>query len=192
MCTRVKPQDGGLEPRTHHLTFISTVLALRGNHVYPQPLVDPVSKSVLCWNGEAWKIAGERVSGNDTELIFDLFLRAVSGDREAVAHRLAEAVASISGPFAFIFYDAVHSKLFFSRDCLGRRSLLQGYDKNGGLKLCSLCDGTSSTSFEEVGFSGIYMIDLEASLNASTQQYNIETLPWSSDPTLPAGHVVSR
>lgn len=190
VCTRVK-QDGVHEPQTHHLTFISTVLALRGDHVYSQPLVDPVTQSVLCWNGEAWKIAGERVSGNDTELVFDLFLRAVSGDRETSAHSLAEAVASISGPFAFVFYDVVHSRLFFSRDCLGRRSLLQGFDKDGSVKICSLCDGTSSTQFEEVGFSGIYMIDLEAPLSASTKQYNIETLPWSSDPIPPAGHIVS-
>lgn len=191
VCTRTKAQDGVSEPQTHHLTFISTVLALRGDHVYSQPLVDPVTQSVLCWNGEAWKIAGEWVSGNDTELVFDLFLRAVRGDRETASHRLADAVASISGPFAFVLYDAVHSRLFFSRDCLGRRSLLQGFEKDGSLKICSLCDGTSSTNFEEVGFSGIYVIDLEASLYASTQQYNIDTLPWSSDPIPPAGHIVS-
>lgn len=190
VCTRTKAQDGVHEPQTHHLTFISTVLALRGDHVYSQPLVDPVTQSVLCWNGEAWKIAGKRVSGNDTEFVLNLFLGAVRGDRETAAHRLADAVASISGPFAFVFYDAVNSRLFFSRDCLGRRSLLQGYE-DGALKICSICDGTSSACFEEVGFSGIYMIDLEASLNAGTQQYNIETLPWSSDTIPPSGHVVS-
>lgn len=192
VCKTAKAQDGVAEPLTHHLTFISTVLSLRGDHVYSQPLLDPVTQSVLCWNGEAWKIAGERVNGNDTELVLDLFLRAVSGDHKAAAHRLAEAVASISGPFAFVFYDAVHSRLFFSRDCLGRRSLLQGFDEDGSLKICSLCDGTSSTCFEEVGFSGIYTIDLEASVHASKQQYRIETLPWSSDPFPPAGHIVSQ
>ncbi|KAJ5659494.1 hypothetical protein N7507_005945 [Penicillium longicatenatum] len=181
--------DGG--PQSFHLTFISTVLALRGDHVYTQPLVDQATQSVLCWNGEAWKIAGERVSGNDTEHVFNLFLQAVAGDRNGPAHRLGEAVASISGPFAFVFYDATKSRLFFSRDCLGRRSLLQGYEDDGALKICSLCDGSSSAPFKEVGFDGVYMIDLTRSydLSASKDQYRIETLPWSSDFSTPAGHI---
>ncbi|KAJ5810111.1 uncharacterized protein N7503_002329 [Penicillium pulvis] len=182
------PDEG---PQSFHLTFISTVLALRGDHVYKQPLIDKATQSVLCWNGEAWKIAGERVSGNDTEHILSLFLRAVAGDRNGAAHRLGEAVASISGPFAFVFYDATNSRLFFSRDCLGRRSLLQGYEEDGTLKICSLCDGSSPVHFEEVGFEGIYMIDLARSydLSASKNRYQIETLPWSSDAITPEGHI---
>lgn len=168
------------------------MLSLRGDHVYSQPLVDSDTLSVLCWNGEAWKIDGEPVHGNDTELVFSLFLRAIRGDCENATHRLTEAVASISGPFAFVFYDAVHSRIFFSRDCLGRRSLLLGFDDDdGSLKLCSLCDGSSLTSFEEVGFSGIYMIDLEVPVNPN-QRYTIETLPWTSDSPPPAGHIVSQ
>lgn len=189
----VKAQDGVSQPLTAHLTFISTVLSLRGDHVYPQPLVDPATQSVLCWNGEAWKIAGKRVLGNDTEHVLGLFLQAVSGDSQTASHRLADAVASISGPFAFVFYDAVKSRLFFSRDCLGRRSLLQGFDEDGNLKICSLCDGSSSTNFEEVGFSGVYTIDLGAYQDPSVsprERYKIEILPWSSDHSPPTGHIV--
>ncbi|KAJ6014670.1 hypothetical protein N7540_009261 [Penicillium herquei] len=188
----ISAPDGQL--LTYHLTFISTVLSLRGDHVYTQPLIDPASRSVLCWNGEAWKIAGERVSGNDTEHILSLFLQAVAvndDDRRSPAHKLGEAVASISGPFAFVFYDAPNSRIFFSRDCLGRRSLLQGYDDDGTLKICSICDGSSSTCFQEVGFSGVYMIDLLAPHGMSPsieEQYKIETLPWSTDPST-EGHI---
>ncbi|KMU78919.1 asparagine synthetase domain- containing protein 1 [Coccidioides immitis RMSCC 3703] len=60
-----------------YLTFISSVLALRGDHVEAQPLVDPSSQSVLCWNGEAWKISNEIISGNDTHRVFQLFLESV-------------------------------------------------------------------------------------------------------------------
>ncbi|KAJ5632578.1 hypothetical protein N7490_008917 [Penicillium lividum] len=180
-------------PHTLHLTFISTVLALRGDHVYTQPLIDAATQSVLCWNGEAWKIAGERVSGNDTEHVLNLFMQAVAGvdDRNTAAHRLGKAVASISGPFAFVFYDATNSQLFFSRDCLGRRSLLQGYEADGTLKICSLCDGSTSVHFEEVGFDGVYMIDLATFRNssASNDRYKIETLPWSSDSVPPVDHI---
>lgn len=169
-----------------HLTFISTVLSLRGDHFHSQPLVDKESQSVLCWNGEAWKVAGEPVQDNDTKLIFQLFLQAAkpssaSGD---VVQRFADLISSISGPFSFVFYDALSSKLFFSRDCLGRRSLLLGINENGSLKLCSLCDGTSSTVFEEVDTNGVHMIDLTAP--GTTTAYSIQTLPWSNDKDLRA------
>ncbi|KAJ5217363.1 hypothetical protein N7468_010371 [Penicillium chermesinum] len=173
---------------TCDLTFISTVLALRGEHVYAQPIVDPATQSVLCWNGEAWKIEGQRVSGNDTELILNLLLEAVrsDSDRRLSASRIGAAVAKITGPFAFIFYDAVHSRLFFGRDCLGRRSLLWGWDENDTLKICSICDGSSSSHFKEVGFDGVYTIDLEAprgSFNTLQDQYQIETLAWNTKST---------
>lgn len=35
-----------------HLTFVSSVLALRGNHVAVQPLVDEGTGNILCWNGQ--------------------------------------------------------------------------------------------------------------------------------------------
>lgn len=186
-----------------HLTFVSTVLSLRGDRVCPQPLVDPTSQSVLCWNGEAWKVGGEQVRDSDTEFVFQLFLQAVQPspileeaditDRKNVAaKRFADAVRSISGPFSFVFYDAFNSMLFFSRDCLGRRSLLQGLDDAGNLKICSVCDGTPSTGFEEVATDGVHMIDLEHVLeqnalsservteDAPSNKYNINTLPWDS------------
>lgn len=193
VCREVKTQDAVSQPQ-QHLTFISTVLSLRGDHVYSQPLIDSSTQSVLCWNGEAWKIGGEPVSGNDTERVFNLFLQAVKSDCNNSSQSLAESVATISGPFAFVFYDAVNARLYFSRDCLGRRSLLQGFDEDGSLKICSVCDGSSSTLFDEVGFAGIYMINLDAYQDTSASpkdHYKIETLPWSSDSIPPAGHIVS-
>jgi asparagine synthetase B (glutamine-hydrolysing) len=193
VCREVKTQDAVSQPQQQHLTFISTVLSLRGDHVYSQPLIDPATQSVLCWNGEAWKIAGELVSGNDTERVFNMFLQAVRTDYKDASHKLASAAATISGPFAFVFYDAVNARLFFSRDCLGRRSLLQGFEEDGSLKICSLCDGSSSTVFEEVGFAGIYMINLDAYQDIPTSpmgHYKVETLPWSSDLAPSDGHIV--
>ncbi|KAI1831454.1 hypothetical protein DTO006G1_1751 [Penicillium roqueforti] len=188
----INAQDGVSPPLSYYLTFTSTVLSLRGDHVYTQPLVDPTTQSVLCWNGEAWKIAGERVQGNDTERVFNLFLQAVKGDQNDPVERMAEAIASLSGPFAFVFYDAVNSRLFYSRDCLGRRSLLEGFDENGNLKICSICDSASLDCFKEVGTEGVCTIDLaryqDPSLSAR-ELCKIETLPWSSAASLPAGHI---
>ncbi|OQE43100.1 hypothetical protein PENCOP_c003G04555 [Penicillium coprophilum] len=189
----ISAQDGLSRPLSYYLTFTSTVLSLRGDHVYTQPLVDPATQSVLCWNGEAWKIAGKRVQGNDTEHVFNLFLQAVESDQNHSVERMSEAISSLSGPFAFVFYDAVNSRLFYSRDCLGRRSLLEGYDKIGNLKICSICDSASVDSFKEVGTEGICTIDLARYQDPSLsprELCQIEILPWSSAASPPTDHIV--
>ncbi|GFF77913.1 hypothetical protein IFM61606_01358 [Aspergillus udagawae] len=173
------------------LTFISTVLSLRGDHVYAQPLVDSSTQSVLCWNGEAWKIAGEPIQDNDTESIFQSFLRATHSLLDAVDHedpvrKIAGVISNITGPFSFVFYDAVNSRLYFSRDCLGRRSLLQGLDESGNLRICSVCDSSSSSHFEEVDTDGVHFIDFEQdvlqnALVSGAIKFNpdaIQTLRW--------------
>ncbi|KAJ6004497.1 hypothetical protein N7522_006142 [Penicillium canescens] len=188
----IKGQDGSTSRLSYYLTFTSTVLSLRGDHVYTQPLVDPATQSVLCWNGEAWKIGGERVQGNDTEDVFNLFLQAVQFESKDATERLVKAIGSLSGPFAFVFYDAVHSRVFYSRDCLGRRSLLEGFDENGNLKICSICDSSSISCFREVGTEGVYTIDLERPQDPTVyprELCQIQTLPWSSDPSPSAGHI---
>ncbi|PIG89957.1 asparagine synthase related protein [Aspergillus arachidicola] len=182
------------------LTFVSTVLSMRGDQVVAQPLVDTTGESVLCWNGDAWKIAGEPIRGNDTQLIFNLLLQAAKPsynsessnalDNGSAVQRVVDVISRISGPFSFVFYDAVNAKLYFSRDCLGRRSLLQGIDDTGAFKICSLCDGTSSTHFDEVGTTGVHMIDFTHSVmqdsptpETGATHFNldsIQTLPWEN------------
>lgn len=189
------------------LTFVSTVLSMRGDHLVSQPLVDAATQSVLCWNGDAWKIAGQPIQGNDTEVIFNLLLQATKSSSEASVlndsvQNVANVISSISGPFAFVFYDAVNSRLFFSRDCLGRRSLLQGCDEQGSLKICSLCDGTTTTHFEEVLTDGMHMIDLDQSVlwdvsQASTganvifNPGSIQTIPWTDSDSDPGHNLVN-
>jgi asparagine synthetase B (glutamine-hydrolysing) len=177
------------------LTFISTVLSLRGDHVYAQPLVDSSTQSVLCWNGEAWKIAGEPIQDNDTESIFQSFLDAV--DHEDPVQKIAGVISNITGPFSFVFYDAVNSRLYFSRDCLGRRSLLQGLDDAGNLRICSVCDSSSSSHFEEVDTNGVHFIDFEQDVLLNTLvsgaiKFNpdaIQTLHWEHKDATTSGLV---
>ncbi|QQK45863.1 Asparagine synthase family amidotransferase [Penicillium digitatum] len=188
----INAQEGVSPPVSYYLTFTSTVLSLRGEHVFTQPLVDPRTQSVLCWNGEAWKIAGERVQGNDTERVFNLFLQAVDSGQKDSVERMVEAIASVSGPFAFVFYDAINSRLFYSRDCLGRRSLLEGFDENGNLKICSICDSSLVDCFKEVGTEGVCTIDLARYQDPSfspRELCQIKILPWSSSASPPADHI---
>ncbi|KAK1995866.1 asparagine synthase [Colletotrichum falcatum] len=162
----VQSQTRPLDPDANpvFLTFTSTVLALRGDHVTQQPFRDASSESVLCWNGEAWKIAGAPVQGNDGEAISSL-LTAASGRDEAPA---LDVLRSIEGPFAFVYFDAAASRIYYGRDRLGRRSLL--LNQMEGLRLSSIAESTSP-EWAEVEADGIYVLDLAA---------------WSRDPNSPS------
>ncbi|SMR43366.1 unnamed protein product [Zymoseptoria tritici ST99CH_1E4] len=138
---------------------------------YPGPVgADPVpfrkaeSESTLCWNGEAWQIRGERPDGNDTTRIFDVLqeaaLNAQGDDLTEATTAVAKALAEAAGPYAFVFFDDEHSRIFFGRDLLGRRSLLRSIDAEGNILLCSVTDGLKLTAWSEVEADGIYCIDL--------------------------------
>ncbi|KAL5334716.1 asparagine synthase-domain-containing protein [Aspergillus crustosus] len=188
------------------LAFVSTVLSMRGDVVVRQPLTDTDrTGSIFAWNGDAWKIARQAIpEKNDTEIVFRHLLQAttrdyLSGNYNSIPgspQKVAEAISKISGPFAFVFYDAVNSKLYFGRDCLGRRSLLWGLDKAGNFKICSLCDGGSPpTSFQEVEADGVYMIDFEDQIpnHAGPLRFDanrITKIPWSHE-SLPTYHMIS-
>lgn len=189
-----------------YLSFISSVLALRGDHVEEQPLVDTASQSVLCWNGEAWKINGGIVQGNDACQIFQLLLDAVRPPasqpdfdsdikredyKRNTMEKFAQALSSISGPFSFLFYDGYGSRIFYGRDYLGRRSLLHGCDSEGNFKIASVCDGTPSKHFEEVGTDGIHVMDVSRLLSDGIPdvvpgqpdhaRFVEDTIAWESD-----------
>jgi len=140
-----------------YLSFTSTVLALRGGDVASQPFIDPAAGSILCWNGEIWKL-GEDVllSGNDGEILFDALMRAASTDVVGQPLGVLKVLSSISGPFAFVFLDKVHSQLFFGRDRLGRRSLL--YNTNSSsIEFASTSEPVNG-DWKEVEADAIYMI----------------------------------
>ncbi|ORY09593.1 asparagine synthase-domain-containing protein [Clohesyomyces aquaticus] len=147
-----------------HATFLSTVLSLRGTNLVKQPLKDVATQSILCWNGEAWKIGTEPVQGNDAQLIFDLLLKSSSGgegQKEASIERVVDVVSTIRGPFAFVFFDAPKSHLYYGRDCLGRRSLLLKSIANGDFILSSVCDNDTEDQWSELDADGLYVLDLK-------------------------------
>ncbi|KAB5532715.1 asparagine synthase [Coniochaeta sp. 2T2.1] len=138
------------------LTFTSTVLALRGDHVTQQPFQDPETGSVLCWNGEAWKIGGRVVQGNDGAAVFGLLSDASRSGVDAIL----EALRSIEGPFAFVYFDAKSRTLYFGRDRLGRRSLLICHDDTEGSLVLSSIAESCEKKWKEVEADGIYSMPL--------------------------------
>ena len=155
-----------------YLTFHSTVLSLRGQPITTQPLEDPETGSLLCWNGEAWASNGEDIIGNDARKVFELLLGAAtrrdhpelgSGDsRQENMSRVGQVLHQITGPYAFVYLDAADLRLYYARDVLGRRSLLFHSCNECGIKLCSLADPQNMHEWEEVGANSIYVLDLAA------------------------------
>ncbi|KAK4188743.1 hypothetical protein QBC35DRAFT_381774 [Podospora australis] len=157
------------------LTLTSTVLALRGDHVAPQPLVDDAAVatgSVLCWNGEAWRIGGDIVDAhdNDGEAIFARLSKASALlSLPSSTDVLLEVFRAIEGPFAFVYYHEPSNTLLYGRDRLGRRSLMLSHEEETGtVTLCSLSgrqEGGAATGSKwvEVEADGIYSLKLGSS-----------------------------
>ncbi|KAF7530893.1 hypothetical protein G7054_g9408 [Neopestalotiopsis clavispora] len=95
------------------LTFTSTVLALRGDHLAQQPFKHPEHGSVLCWNGEAWKIDDHAVEGNDGEEIFARLAANTCVEAEQRRAYTIDVLRGIRGPFAFLYYDAPGKCLYY-------------------------------------------------------------------------------
>ena len=167
--------------QSHFLTFVSTVLSLRGDSIISQPLEDPNSGSLLCWNGEAWKIDNALVQGNDAKAVFDLLLEASQSfsncpqNGSSSPYRglqdVVQAIGSITGPYAFVFYDAQSRRVFYGRDALGRRSLVMKRYGAGNLAISSVSDATEADGWDEVEADGVYMLDIER--NATSH------IPWA-------------
>ncbi|KAI1342594.1 asparagine synthase-domain-containing protein [Xylariaceae sp. FL0016] len=141
------------------LGFTSTVLALRGDHVARQPLESQRSASVLCWNGEAWKIGGELVDGNDGEVIVSKLPAEEPRLPDIQENQILDLLRSIEGPFALVYFDAPTNRLYYGRDRLGRRSLLQFFGGTNAMQLASVAD-VPTDEWEEVQADGIYVMNL--------------------------------
>jgi asparagine synthetase B (glutamine-hydrolysing) len=163
-------QTGGSRPASLTLTFVATVLALRGDHIQVQPLVDTHTNSVLCWNGEAWKFNSRVVSGNDTSQVFELLLSASNAPRSR--DEVLRVLTTIAGPFAFVYFDAISSTLYYGRDRLGRRSLMISRDAAFSLIISSNSTNSTYSSCNEVDTATIHALDLSHNLT------ELENLPW--------------
>ena len=190
--TAVSPNScSNTHKQTYCLTFISTVLSLRGSSIVKQPLSNPKSGCLLSWNGEVWSIGNQWIQGNDAEYLFDYFLDAANRHRDNVEHTIAsrdqslhcliDMLSSITGPYAFVFYDAQHHRVFYGRDPLGRRSLLIRRHSTGGFMLSSISDCTEPEGWVEVEADGIYVLDLTADIDLSGDVDPVTYVPWVTD-----------
>lgn len=164
--------------------FYSTVLHLRGPEVVPQPRIS--NGDVLCWNGEIFGGIPVAFGQNDTEVLMEQLENATT------EIDLLNVFVNIEGPFAFVYYRASTKKIWFARDCLGRRSLLWYKSKNGPFMLSSVGKSNETENedgtWEEVPANGIYCIDLNDTATdgdiLSACGRSIKLHPWTySDPS---------
>ncbi|KAI1077138.1 asparagine synthase-domain-containing protein [Whalleya microplaca] len=162
---------------TWNLCFTSTVLALRGDHVAKQPLESPATGSILCWNGEAWRINTQTVSNNDGEAILAQLVATGVSSVEARESHILNTLRSIDGPFAFVFYDSESKCVFFGRDRLGRRSLLFNEAEDGSSISFSSVADVPAIVWKEVQADGIYSLRLDAQYTISGRVMTHNWLP---------------
>lgn len=162
-----------------YISIASSVLALRGDDIVPQPIVSSVSKSFLCWNGEAWKFKEEEVTGNDAVAVFQLLTQDGSDNQiPAQLHtQVTKGVEAIVGPFAMVFFESHSQRLYFGRDRLGRRSLLMTKMHSGDIIISSVSDLSFSDTWEEVEADGLYYIDLQKQVN-DTSKFAVDMVPF--------------
>jgi asparagine synthetase B (glutamine-hydrolysing) len=140
--------SGQTSHQSLELTFTSSVLHLRGREVTVQPLVSDTG-DVLCWNGEVWQGLDVHDDENDG-------LKLVEALAQGSVWKVME---KIEGPWAMIYFSCKDRKLWYGRDCLGRRSLLRkSAGETGEFLLSSV--GVDKDAWEEVSVDGLWCLDL--------------------------------
>ncbi|GHJ86402.1 hypothetical protein NliqN6_2804 [Naganishia liquefaciens] len=149
-------RDVQRESDTIRLRFVSSVLALRGDHVARQPLVGK-SGNVLCWNGQIFEGMDIALEQNDTEMLF----QALENRTDHTDSLLIEILATIEGPYAFVYYDRDAGTIYFARDVFGRRSLLMSYPTGSVFTVASVASSAATRdAMEEIDCRWIWALDI--------------------------------
>ena len=87
------------------------------------------------------------------------YTRYPCGD-ESHVDKVVSVFSRITGPYAFVYYDACNAQIFYGRDNLGRRSLLVNKHRRESFAISSVCDPDTAQEWEEVEPDSIYVLDL--------------------------------
>ena len=144
-----------------HLTMAGAVLHLRGDRVLPQPVRDD-QHNWLLWNGEAYECGPM----SDTDYVSNQLSRIAkswkAGHQDDFSTQMIETMQRILGPWAFIWWHASTSTLWYGRDPLGRRSLLvrRSRDERGAevVELASAVGRDSGAGWAPVEASGLHSV----------------------------------
>ncbi|GFR06362.1 asparagine synthetase domain-containing protein 1 [Trichonephila clavata] len=152
------------------ICLTSSVLQLRGSSLSQQPFTDG-SGNYLLWNGEIFDGDMYEESQSDTKVLSEKLFNAKDPSE------VIPIIASVKGPFAFVFYQN-NGLLWFGRDIFGRRSLLWKADSKS-FHLCSLSN--LEEEWNELCTEGVFCLDLKQSITKKCCIINL--YPWSSTPS---------
>jgi asparagine synthetase B (glutamine-hydrolysing) len=97
---------------------------------------------------------------------------------------ILSVLSEIEGPFAFVYFDASQNKIWFGRDCLGRRSLL--WQQSETSFILSSVASTDLGAWQEVPANGFYAINLnlpyEENGLPNPNNHHITLYPWKYHP----------
>lgn len=150
-----------------NFNIIGSVLHVQGNIITSQPLQDGDGNS-FCWNGEVFGGFDLIPNIGDTSQVFELLLKSNDiSDNSLRDTFIVESLASIHGPYAFIFYSVLHNAIYFGRDPFGRRSLLQFVSKHidgmiHSLSSVKLDINDDLYNWVEVPTQGIFKVNLNS------------------------------
>jgi len=161
------------------VTFTSSVLHLRGPAITVQPLISQ-SGNILCWNGEIWKgIPIQDCENDGLKLLQEL---------ERGNDKVWKVMERIEGPWAMVYYEVETKKIWFGRDCLGRRSLLKRDLSGEGIVLSSV--GSIMEGWEEVGVEGLWCLDLHDWVEDMKTKPNLHPWVWKDEAPQQEGVMV--
>lgn len=133
------------------------VLWTQGKFPVTQPLKAANQKRLL-FNGDIYSFGADQknVDENDNDG-YQLFQRLNSSECDM---SMASILASLSGPFAFIYLDTKSQKLYFARDFFGRSSLLFS-EYNKSLFISSV---STFSNLHEIPAVGLFCLHLQSKL----------------------------
>lgn len=144
------------------LHLIQTVLSHRGE---PPQSISTSSGDALLFNGELYNIC-EDLDTNDVTGLHKVLQAACEDDKDFSVATLP-ALDRLRGPWALIFWHAARRRLYFGRDCLGRRSLMLRVIPGVGVELVSVPPRNARNGFVEIPPLGLGFMELGANGNIS-------------------------
>lgn len=106
---------------------------------------------------------------NDTQMLMRELEQINEIEDDWSDSQVLDVLQRIEGPYSIVFWQASTSRLWFARDCLGRRSLLwhKPTGDEDGFYLSSVSSTIETAFWEEVPANGIYCIHIDKLIQAS-------------------------
>ncbi|XP_047987290.1 asparagine synthetase domain-containing protein CG17486 [Leguminivora glycinivorella] len=116
------------------LYFCGAVLWMQGQELTPQPVENDVG--ILLYNGDIFDESWNEIISDTMTIMNNLSSKTEISAREHIVAQLK----LLKGPFSIFYYDKITEELYFTRDRIGRNSLLFHKMDNNCIAISSVLD----------------------------------------------------